>query len=130
LQTETEPPNLLPTEVDGGTLFHGDVLTYYDWIGNTDTADVYKFNLDSYSNVDITLTGLSNDADIRLIQDSNNNDIVDEGESQSLFASNNGGITDENISFSLHGGNSFYIQVYQYTGDTSYELHVAASSWI
>ena len=130
LDTETEPPNLLPTEVDGGTLFHGDALTYYGWVGNTDTADVYQFTLDSYSNVDITLTGLSNDADIRLIQDSNNNNIVDEGESQSLFASNNGRITDENISFSLHGGNPFYVQVYQYSGDTSYELQVAASSWI
>ena len=130
LDTQTQPPNLLPTEVDGGTLFHGDALTYYGWVGDTDTADVYQFTLDSYSNVDITLTGLSNDADIRLIQDSNNNDIVDAGESQSLFASNSGGITDENISFSLHGGNTFYVQVYQYSGDTSYELQVAASSWI
>jgi hypothetical protein len=121
---DTQPPNLLPLEVDGGVLSHGDVFTYSDWVGNTDTSDIYKFSLASASDVTINLTGLSNDADIRLIQDFNNNDIVDSGEVQLGFTSNNGGSSSENISFFLHGGIPFYVQVYQYNGDTSYQLQV------
>jgi len=126
----TQAPNLLPTEVDGGVLSHGDVFTHYDWVGDTDTSDVYEFSLANPSNVNISLTGLSSDADIRLIQDFNNNNIVDQGEVQSIFTSTNGGTSSEDISFALHGGIPFYLQVYQYSGDTNYELQVDVSSVI
>lgn len=128
LPADTAPPNLLPLEVDGGVLSHGDVFTYNDFVGDTDTSDIYRFSLNSYSNVNISLTGLSSDADIRLIQDFNNNDIVDSGEVQ--LSSTGGSTSEENISFNLHGGNAFYVQVYQYSGDTSYQLQVEASSGI
>lgn len=133
LPADTAPPNLLPTEFDGGVLSpygNNNVYTNYDWVGNTDTSDVYRFSLSDYSNVTISLTGLSNDADIRLVQDFNNNHIVDSGEVQSAFTSTSGGTSDETISFALHGGNDFYVQVYQYSGDTNYQLQVNASSWI
>lgn len=127
----TTAPNLLPTEVDAGVLSHGDVFTYYDSVGNTDTADVYRFSLESYSDVTVTLTGLSADADIRIVQDFNSNQWVDVGISNEVsLSSTNGSTSDESISFGLHGGNSFYVQVYQYSGDTSYQLQVEASSWI
>lgn len=133
LPADTAPPNLLPAEFNGGVLSpygSNNVYTNYDWVGNTDTSDVYRFSLSDYSNVTVSLTGLSNDADIRLVQDFNNNHIVDSGEVQSAFTSTHGSTLDESISFSLHGGNDFYIQVYQYSGDTSYQLQVNASSWI
>nr|WP_144054322.1 PPC domain-containing protein [Pleurocapsa sp. PCC 7319] len=123
----TEPPNLLPNEVDGGVLSRGDQFTYNGWVGDSDTSDVYRFILDRYSNVNVSLTGLSSDADIQLIQDFNDNNIVEAGEVDSNFTSTNGGISDEEFSFSLHGDNPFYVQVYQYTEDTSYQLQVDAS---
>lgn len=130
---DTAPPNLLPTEFDGGVLSpygNNNVYSNYDWVGNADTSDVYRFSLSDYSNVTVSLTGLSNDADIRLVQDFNNNHIVDSGEVQSAFTSTSGGTSDETISFALHSGNDFYVQVYQYSGDTNYQLQVNASSWI
>ncbi len=125
---DTEPPNLLPLEVDGGVLSHGDVFTNYDWVGNTDTSDVYKFSLANYGYVTVTLTGLSSDADIRLINDSNNNSIVDPGEVDLAFTSTNAGTSNETFSWFRHSYDPFFIQVYQYSGDTNYQLQVDVTS--
>jgi hypothetical protein len=127
----TTAPNLLPNEFDGDILSWGETYTNNDWVGNTDTSDVYRFSLEDYSDVTVTLTGLSDDADIRIVQDFNSNQCVDVGLPYEVsFFSRNGSTSDESISFELHGGNSFYVQVYQYSGDTSYQLQVEASSWI
>lgn len=126
----TQPPNLIPIEFDGGVLspYGNNVYTQNDWVGSSDTADIYRFSLADYSNVTISLTGLSSDADVRLVQDFNNNHIVDSGE-VSLF-SKRGSTSNESISFGLHGGNTFYVEVYQYIGDTNYQLQVNAASFI
>jgi hypothetical protein len=126
----TAPPNLLPTEFDGGVLSSGNTYTNNDWVGNTDTSDVYRFSVANYGNVTVRLTGLSSDADIRLIDDLNNNHIVDPGEVDSAFTSTHAGSSDETISWGRHSYNPFFIQVYQYSGDTSYQLQVNVSSWI
>ncbi len=130
LPSSTEAPNLLPTEFDGGVLSpygSNNVYTNYDSVGNTDTSDVYRFSLSDYGNVTVSLTGLSSDADIRLVQDFNNNHIVDSGEVQSAFTSTHAGSSDEQFSFGIHGDIPFFIQVYQYMGDTNYQLQVSAA---
>lgn len=108
--------NLLPTETNVGSLDSD--LTYYGAVGDSNTSDTYYFNLDFYEGVNITLSGLSSDADIRLVQDFNNNAIVDDYEVQQ--SSTFGSTTSEFMSTDLSG--NYFVQVYQYSGDTNYTL--------
>jgi len=117
------PSNLLPVEVDFGTL--SDTQTYYGDVSGTDTSDVYRFSLNSTSNFNLSLTGLSNDADVRLIQDVNNNGIVDDGDE--IVRSARGGSNDESINHSLTTG-TYFAQVYQYSGDTNYNLSLSVGN--
>jgi hypothetical protein len=89
-------------------------------------SDIYRFSLGATSNINLTLSGLSNDADIRLIQDVNNNGIIDSGEeiTRSSWSSN----YSEGINSSLGAGN-YFVQVYQYNGDTNYNLSLSTGDW-
>ncbi len=134
-------PNLLPDEFEVGELstptsFTGrETTSYYGWVGNANTADTYVFSLrdiDGFDpqtfrfyrpRVNISLTGLSSDADIRIIRDSNNNDIIDSGEVIVGGSSTNGGTSSELISGISIRGDELIVQVYQYSGDTNYQLN-------
>ena len=109
--------NLLPNEINVGNLDYDQ--TFYDSVGSTDTTDTYSFSLGYYAGANIQLTGLSSDADIRLIQDYNNNRIVDSNEV--LRSSTLGGTSSESINNIEESGN-YFLQVYQYSGDTSYAV--------
>ncbi len=114
--------NVLAKEIVVGTLSKD--LLYYGalnddtYLGNT--SDAYFFSLGSKAKVDITLSGLTNDADLRLIQDRNKNGIVDLGEIISTSAIR--GTSSEKISgINLQG--DYFLQVNQYNiGDTNYTL--------
>ncbi|MBD2000296.1 pre-peptidase C-terminal domain-containing protein [Leptolyngbya sp. FACHB-541] len=117
------PSNLLPKEFTVGHA--GTVVrdqTYSDAVGDSDTADVYSFKLSRNYRLDsINLSGLSDDADIRVIQDRNRNRIVDEGEV--IASSTNGGSSMDSISAGqLRTGVNYFLQVYQYSGNTDYQL--------
>lgn len=119
------PSNLLPTETEVGNL--SGTRTFFDSVGGTDTADVYHFILNSARNFSLSLTGLSSDADVRLIRDSNSNLAVDPGE---VVASSTFGSTfPESISQFLTAG-EYFVEVYQYTSNTvlsnSYTLNMTA----
>ncbi|MEH1922310.1 PPC domain-containing protein [Nostoc sp.] len=109
--------NLLPKEFVVGNLTSD--VTRFGNINNNNTADVYSFSLGLFKGVNISLTGLSADADIRLIRDSNNNQIVDPGEE--VARSIRGGNTSELISNITLSGN-YYLQVNQYIGSTNYAV--------
>lgn len=118
------PPNLLPYEVfvgHAGNLQDSD-QTINGSVGDSDTADVYYFTLGPGDHLNgIRLSGLSADADIRLIQDNNNNRIVDPGEV--IDSSAAGGNTQEWIpGDQLQIGQTYLLQVYQYSGNTNYQL--------
>jgi hypothetical protein len=70
-----DPGNTLGTAYNVGTL--SGTRTFNDAVGSTDTSDIYLFSLSGTSNFNLALTGLSNDADVRLIQDINGNGIID-----------------------------------------------------
>ena len=120
----TTPSNLLPTETDVGIL--NGTRTFSDAVGSTDTSDIYRFNLGASSNINLTLSGLSNDADVRLIRDANNNGIVDPNEE--IQRSSSGSNYSEGINSSLGAGN-YFVQVYQYSGDTNYNLSLSTGDW-
>ena len=115
------PSNVVAVDEDLGTL-NGDI-TRYGSVGDTNTVDVYEFELGVLQGVNISLEGLSSDADIRLIQDRNNNGVVDSDEI--ISSSFNAGSSSESISqfqdIGLSG--TYQLQVYQYSGNTNYQLN-------
>lgn len=115
------PSNLLPTEVEVGTL--SSTRTFSDWVGTTDTADVYHFIVPSTKNFTLSMTGLSADADVRLIRDYNSNLGVDPGEV--IASSAHAGSTSESITASLTAGDNYFVEVYQYSGNTNYNLSMS-----
>lgn len=108
------PSNILGTEYSVGNL-SGD-LTRTGSVSNSDTLDSYAFSLGTYEGVNIRLSGLSADADIRVIRDGNNNGRVDAGEV--VGSSTRGGNLNELISGLDLSGN-YILQVYQYAAGTS-----------
>jgi hypothetical protein len=127
----TSPSNLLPTEFEVGSLNNLPDQSYSnsEAVGNNDTADVYHFTLDNNGfgygyDFDLKLTGLSSDADVRLIRDLNRNGIVDTGEE--ISRSQLGGTTSESLGREI-GYGDYFVQVYQYSGDTSYQLNMQVS---
>ncbi len=118
------PSNLLPTEVNIGNL-NGRVA-YNHFVGNTNTADTYRFSLSAPRQFNLSLTGLSADADVRLIRDLNNNGRVDAGEeiarSELLSTAN------ETISRDSLAAGNYLVQVYQYEGNTNYNLELSATN--
>ncbi|MBD2158553.1 PPC domain-containing protein [Leptolyngbya sp. FACHB-16] len=110
--------NLLPEEIQVGDLY--DDQTFFGNISDSNTSDIYSFSLDFFEGVNISLTGLSSDADIRLIQDYNGNRQVDSDEV--IGSSTASGNLSELISNIDISGN-YYLQVYQYSGNTGYTVN-------
>ena len=128
----TSPSNLLPTEFEVGSLNNlpDQYYSNSEAVGNNDTADVYHFTLTNNGygygyGLDLKLTGLSSDADVRLIRDANSNGIVDRGEEISRSALL--GTTPESLNTETLGTGDYFVQVYQYSGDTNYQLSMGVS---
>jgi uncharacterized protein YkwD len=91
--------------------------TFTDWVGATDTNDYYRFSLNQSSNLNLSLNGLSADANVELIDSSTNFVIA---------SSNALGISSEFINRQLNAG-SYFIRVFPTTGaNTNYNLNVTA----
>lgn len=99
-----------------------------DFVGNSNALDIYRFNVNNPSTVNITLNGLSADADLFLIQDRNGNGILDEDaeSSEVISFSNAEGVTQEQISQLLQPG-SYFVAVEQFEGETNYNLNLSAT---
>ena len=91
-------------------------------VGSTDTTDFYKVSITS-NRLNISLTGLAADADLRLIQDINNNGVVDYGEI--LASSSRSGLQDDTINVSGLTAGNYFIEVRQFRGDTGYKLRLS-----
>jgi hypothetical protein len=127
--------NLLPREVDLGVV-GSTGSTQAGFISNANTSDVYHFSVDGYwragdlsntynsSNLTLSLTGLTADADVRIIRDVNQNGVLDSGEQ--IVHSTRAGTASETIELRGLGVGSYFAQVYQYAGETSYTLSLSA----
>lgn len=111
-----DPSNLLPIEENLGNL-SADV-TRTGQVGNNDTSDVYAFSLGFFEGVNINLAGLSTDADLRIIADTNGNRIVDS--TDAIVSSTRGGTLPDSVRVDDAG--SYFAQVYQFSGNTNYTL--------
>jgi hypothetical protein len=130
--SNTAPNNLLGVETDAG-LLNGTKI-YSGTISNSNTSDVYRFSVENTNywfgsipkNMNISLSGLTSDTDIRLVQDINNNGIVDS--SDVLKGSYRGSTQAELITQVLSTG-SYFLQVNQYSGTSNYHLGISTGDW-
>ncbi|MFN7416238.1 MAG: C2 family cysteine protease [Dolichospermum sp.] len=90
--------------------------SFSDWVGSADTNDYYSFNVGTQSNFSLSLTGLSADADVQLLNSSGG--VI--SRSQAF------GTTSESITCQLSAG-TYYARVYQFSGDTNYSLSLNAT---
>jgi len=116
--------NTLGTARDIGTLSSTTAQAYTDFVGSIDTNDYYRFNLSANSNLSVLLNGLTADADLQLIRDTNSNGVVDAGEV--LQSSLLDGTVAESITVNNLAAGSYFVRVYPYSGDTNYSLSFSA----
>ena len=92
-------------------------FTANDFVGTVDPNDFYRFTLNQRSNFNLTLDGLSEDANVELLNSSGG----------SITTSNYWGTTPDSITRTLDAG-IYYIRVYQGRGaaNTNYKLDVTA----
>ena len=115
---------LAPVDLAGNTLATARAITvgssttsYTDWVGSTDTNDYYRFSLANSSNFNLSLTGMTADGDVQLL---NSGGSV-------IASSTNGGTASESITSQLSAG-TYYIRVYPYqSANTNYNLAVSAA---
>jgi hypothetical protein len=90
----------------------------------SDQNDFYHFNLGTTSNFKLVLSGLSQDADVEVIQDSNSNNIIDPTEviKGSWLAGNNR----ESIDLQNLAAGDYIVRVYAFgtTNATDYNLYL------
>ncbi|MGI2906911.1 PPC domain-containing protein [Tolypothrix sp. VBCCA 56010] len=121
--TPKDPGNTLGTALDIG--FLSGTRSFKDFVGSVDSEDWYRFSLSSSRNFKLDLIGLSNDADVELIYDSNGNGQYDYYEE--LYSSYNSGSSNETISATLGAGTYFVRVNTDYSDDnTGYILTLLA----
>ena len=85
--------------------------SFSDWVGSVDTNDYYSFNVGIQSNLTLSLTGLTANADVQLLN----------GSGGVITTSAKSGTTSESIASLLNTGN-YFVRVYRSSGDTNYSL--------
>lgn len=98
---------------------------WQDYVGSTDFVDYYRFELNTTSDVNLFLSGLTADADITLLQDYNNNGFADLFETIE-FSGAYDNIPEEINALNLTPG-TYFVEVKQYIGDTNYDLSLSAT---
>ncbi|HEY9658799.1 MAG TPA: PPC domain-containing protein, partial [Allocoleopsis sp.] len=126
----TNAPNLLSKEfaLPGMNTSSPDVpYSTTESVGPSDTCDTYTLSVGVRTLANLQLTGLSNDADIRLIRDLDSDRVVDGNEVMAY--SRNGGIQSESIP--NIGPGDYFVQIYSYDGNpTNYTLSVSHSHFV
>jgi hypothetical protein len=90
--------------------------SFSDWVGSSDTNDYYSFNVGTQSNLSLSLTGLTVNADVQLLNSSGG----------VISTSAKTGTTSESIASLLNAG-SYFVRVYRSSGDTNYSLSLNAT---
>ena len=119
----TDPGNSIGTAYNIGNL--GELQSLTEFIGSTDTTDVYKFTVTEISNVDLFMTDYSGNLDLQLIIDSNDNGRIDDGET--IYDKRSYGSAEFN---SPLGAADYFVRVVQEsdTTNTNYNLDLSANS--
>lgn len=115
--------NTLATARNIGVLT--DEVLFNDFVGQNDLDDFYRFSLSVTSNISVLLNNLSADADVSLLQDSNSNNQIDNGEV--IAFPGLGGADEEFFEATLIPG-TYFIQVDSFNNaNTNYTLTLSAN---
>lgn len=99
--------------------------TVTDFVGANDWNDYYRFSLSSRSSVNLTLGGLTANADIQIIQDRNSNGIFDP--STEVIVGSFSSTTTTKWSGMTANAGTYFIRVFSPTGaNTNYNLGFSA----
>lgn len=115
--------NTLSTARDVGTL--SESQTFTDFVGDVDQDDIYRFTTTDTTDFSLNVTGLTADADVSLILDRNNNSVLDEDET--FEGSSNLGSESENLNINGLPAGTYFVDVYEFEGDTNYTLNLSAT---
>lgn len=105
------------TALDLGALSGTRIIS--DSVNSGDTTDFFKFTKAARGNFSLSLTNLSADANVLLVNDVNGNGAADTGEILAFPAL--AGTADESFSLALEAG-VYFVWVYRFSGDTTYTL--------
>jgi hypothetical protein len=89
---------------------------FNDFVGAGDPTDYYRFQTTATSNFRLTLTGLSSDADVLLL----------DADGNAIAGGANAGTAAEAINFDALAAGTYYVLVYPFAGDTNYTLNLRA----
>jgi hypothetical protein len=119
----------MPAEFNLGTLnSNGTPTVASNFVGSSDTRDTFSFTLGTSNNINLALTGLSNDADFSVYRDFNSNGIVDVGDTL-VGSSARGGSADDSINIADQAAGAYVVQVDRFSGDTKYDLRLSTTSF-
>jgi|GEM_PF-1463200 len=90
---------------------------FYGFLGPSDEVDYYRFTVEEWTDLVVTMDQLTSDADIALL-DQDGNYLAD---------SIAGGSSPELIEFSVAPG-TYYVEAYIYSGETEYHLTIAGEA--
>jgi serine protease len=97
-----------------------------DFIGDGDEEDLYSFTLDTTSAVNISLNGLSSDAQLQLISDLGEDGELDR---QDILAKSDAeGTSPEVINLDVVAPGTYSVRVLQASGGTTYTMNVSAAA--
>jgi len=97
-----------------------------DFVSNANPQAFYRFQLNATSNLNLTLNGLSADADLYLIRDNNNNGAIDSNDV--IAASVAPGTTPDTINVAGLAAGTYFVDVVRYSGNTTYSLTLTADA--
>lgn len=113
--------NLLSIEAELGNLNGSANLSGIN-LGKNDTSDVIHFSvLGTNKTLGVLLDGLSADADLRIIRDNNGNRVFDAADTL-VGSGQKGGNLPEQFNVALPSSGDYFAQVYQFSGETNYNL--------
>ena len=123
--TPANPGNTLRNALNLGTLSPRETLNFTEFVGVTDSSDIYQFTVNSNSNVRINLGGVTQSAEVQLIKDFNNNGEINQGDGDILALSIASSTNNTNIQRAIQAG-TYYVRVVPRSGNnTNYNLTIS-----
>lgn len=123
--TDQGGPASFPTNINFNTSALG-MKEIVDTVSATDLEDVFRFDVESVATIraSFPVTALGTDANLQLVRDSNNNNVLDAGDAL-LRSSNNASNAGESIAASATPG-KYLLRVVRAAGTPQYDLTVNA----
>lgn len=85
-----DPGDNLSTSADLGVILGRRIANLNQQLGNSDRDDIYQFTLATITDIGFSINSLDGEVNAQLIYDSNNNKLIDAGES--IFSTNTGSL--------------------------------------